>query len=205
MVTTLTDDIDPLVRLVDKIDALVHCVSATGELLFANNGWRNRLGYSTDDLASRRIQDIVTVAQRTRSAQQYTTLFAGGEIGTVHTQLLARDAKVVDVEGSLLRVLLADGTTAALGLFTERRLAANAPFKVPVSKQVTLTTRQLEVLQLFASGHTTKQVAAELDIAVKTVHNHLTTIYRLLEAQSLVQATMIAAQLGLVELAAPLH
>ena len=67
-------------------------------------------------------------------------------------------------------------------------------------REINLTQRQLDVLRLFATGHTTKQVASTLAIAVKTVHNHLTTIYRELDAQSLVQATMIAAQLGIVDL-----
>jgi DNA-binding NarL/FixJ family response regulator len=103
------------------------------------------------------------------------------------------------------RVLVNGAAVGALMMCTEIQPITNPGFTVPVDKRVAMTARQQAVLQLFASGHTTKQVAAELDIAVKTVHNHLTTIYRLLDAQSLVQATMIAAQLGLVELAAPMR
>jgi PAS domain S-box-containing protein len=191
--------------LADNIDALVQCVSPTGEVLFVNRAWKQRFGYSDDDLRTRTVDDLVSPAQRTHLSQMFARLFAGDDLHTVHTQLVARDASVVDLKGSLSRVLVNGTAIAALGLFTENLPAITPGFTVPVGKRVAMTARQQAVLQLFASGHTTKQVAAELDIAVKTVHNHLTTIYRLLDAQSLVQATMIAAQLGLVELAAPMR
>lgn len=203
-----TQQIDPQLsaaEMADTLHALVFCVGPDGEINFANRALCERLGYTADDLKARRILDLMTVTQRPRGQRRLDALAAGTEVGPVHTQLVARDGSVVDVEGSLSRADFAADTTAIVGFFVERPVAAKAPFTVPVGRQITLTARQQAVLQLFASGHTTKQVAAELDIAVKTVHNHLTTIYRLLDAQSLVQATMIAAQLGLVELAAPLR
>lgn len=189
----------------DNIEALVQCVSPSGEMLFVNRSWKNRLGYTDDDLLTCSLNDLVVSGHRARLDQVFERLFAGDDVGTIHTQLTARDSSVVHLKGSMSRVLVNGNVVAALGMFAAYQPATNPGFTVPAGKRVTLTARQQAVLQLFASGHTTKQVAAELDIAVKTVHNHLTTIYRLLDAQSLVQATMIAAQLGLVELAAPLR
>ena len=189
--------------LAENIDAFVQCASPSGELLFVNRAWRARLGYTADDLQTRRVRDIVSVSHRARSAHQFETLFAGGDVGAMTSQLVARDGTVVDVEGSLTRVVVDGSTIASLAILIERPASPEPPFTVPVGRQIVLTERQRAVLQLFASGHTTKQVAARLDIAVKTVHNHLTAIYRVLDAQSLVQATMIAAHLGIVELAGP--
>ncbi len=191
--------------LAENIDAFVQCASPSGELLFVNRAWRARLGYTADDLQTRRVRDIVSISHRARSARQFETLFAGGDVGAMTSQLVARDGTVVDVEGSLTRVVVDGSTIASLAILIERPASPEPPFSVPVGRQIVLTERQRAVLQLFASGHTTKQVAARLDIAVKTVHNHLTTIYRVLDAQSLVQATMIAAHLGIVELAGPHH
>lgn len=203
-----TQQIDPKIsaaELADHVHALVFCIGRDGDINFANRAACARLGVSAEELRGRRILDLVTPAQRPRTERRLRAVFDSEDAGPVHTQLVTRDGSVVDVEGSLSRAEFDSDPLAAIGFFVERPVVAKAPFTVPVGRQITLTARQQAVLQLFASGHTTKQVAAELDIAVKTVHNHLTTIYRLLDAQSLVQATMIAAQLGLVELAAPMH
>jgi PAS domain S-box-containing protein len=191
--------------LADNIEALVQCVSPSGEMLFVNRSWKKRLGYSDDDLRTRSLDDLVSPGHLARMSRVLERLFAGEEVGTIHTQLVARDSSVVDLKGSMSRVLVNGNAIAGLAMFAECPPITNPGFRLPDGKRITMTARQQAVLQLFASGHTTKQVAAELDIAVKTVHNHLTTIYRLLDAQSLVQATMIAAQLGLVELAAPMR
>ena len=53
-----------------------------------------------------------------------------------------------------------------------------------------LSDRQVEILQKIANGYGTKQVARELGITQKTVHNHLNAIYRRLDTQSLTQAVL---------------
>ena len=63
-----------------------------------------------------------------------------------------------------------------------------------------LSDRQTEILQAIAKGATTKQVARELGITQKTVHNHLNAIYRRLDTQSLTHAVLSAVRLGIIEL-----
>jgi len=63
-----------------------------------------------------------------------------------------------------------------------------------------LSDRQVEILQAIADGSTTKQVARDLGIAQKTVHNHLNAIYRRLDTQSLTHAVLSAVRLGIIEL-----
>jgi DNA-binding NarL/FixJ family response regulator len=58
----------------------------------------------------------------------------------------------------------------------------------------------VEILQRIADGLTTKQVARELGITQKTVHNHLNAIYRRLDAQNLTHAILSAVRLGIIEL-----
>lgn len=64
-----------------------------------------------------------------------------------------------------------------------------------------LSDRQTEILQMIADGLTTKQVARELGITQKTVHNHLNAIYRRLDTQSLTHAVLSAVRLGIIDLA----
>lgn len=63
-----------------------------------------------------------------------------------------------------------------------------------------LSSRQVEILQMIADGLSTKQVARELDITQKTVHNHLNTIYRRLDTQSLTHAVLSAVRRGIIQL-----
>ncbi len=63
-----------------------------------------------------------------------------------------------------------------------------------------LSDRQIEILQRIADGHSTKQVARELGITQKTVHNHLNAIYRRLDTQSLTHAVLSAVRLGIINL-----
>ncbi len=66
--------------------------------------------------------------------------------------------------------------------------------------QPLLSERQIEILQAIADGSTTKQVARQLGITQKTVHNHLNAIYRKLDTQSLTHAVLSAVRLGIIEL-----
>lgn len=63
-----------------------------------------------------------------------------------------------------------------------------------------LSSRQVEILQMIADGLSTKQVARELEITQKTVHNHLNTIYRRLDTQSLTHAVLSAVRRGIIQL-----
>ncbi len=63
-----------------------------------------------------------------------------------------------------------------------------------------LSARQVEILQKIANGLGTKQVARDLGITQKTVHNHLNGIYRKLDTQSLTHAVLSAVRLGIIDL-----
>lgn len=63
-----------------------------------------------------------------------------------------------------------------------------------------LSERQVEILQKIANGSGTKQVARDLGITQKTVHNHLNAVYRRLDTQSLTHAVLSAVRLGIIQL-----
>ncbi len=63
-----------------------------------------------------------------------------------------------------------------------------------------LTPREREVLQAIAEGHSTKDAARILFISVKTVKNHLASIYEKLDARDRTQAVLGAARLGIIKL-----
>jgi len=63
-----------------------------------------------------------------------------------------------------------------------------------------LSAREEEVLQQVADGLSLPEVAAELFISIKTVKNHLASIYQKLDARDRTQAVLRAVRMGIVRL-----
>ena len=63
-----------------------------------------------------------------------------------------------------------------------------------------ISTREEEVLQLIADGLTLPEVATKLYISVKTVKNHLASIYAKLDARDRTQAVLRAVRMGIIRL-----
>jgi DNA-binding CsgD family transcriptional regulator len=61
-----------------------------------------------------------------------------------------------------------------------------------------LSERELEVLQLLATGRSNREIATELYVATGTVKAHLNNIFRKLEARSRLEAVTRARDLGLL-------
>ena len=77
-----------------------------------------------------------------------------------------------------------------------------------VAKSLTrtpLTMRESEILRLIASGMSNKLIASELNIALGTVKAHAKSVLDKLGARSRTQATVMAAQRGLLGPHSPLR
>jgi DNA-binding NarL/FixJ family response regulator len=60
-----------------------------------------------------------------------------------------------------------------------------------------LTAREREVLDLLAAGHSNHQIAQRLGLSVKTVANHLSAIFAMLQVADRTQAILRARDAGL--------
>lgn len=65
-----------------------------------------------------------------------------------------------------------------------------------------ITKREEEVLQLIAEGLSTVEVATRLFISVKTVKNHLASVYQKLDSRDRTQAVVRAVKMGIIRLEA---
>jgi two-component system, NarL family, response regulator DegU len=63
-----------------------------------------------------------------------------------------------------------------------------------------LSSREAEVLQMFADGCSTVEVGQRLYISAKTVKNHLASIYEKLDARDRTQAVLSAVRIGIIHL-----
>lgn len=66
--------------------------------------------------------------------------------------------------------------------------------------QPIISEREEEVLQLIADGLSPVEVAGRLYISVKTVKNHLTSIYQKLDSRDRTQAVVRAVRMGIIRL-----
>ena len=86
-----------------------------------------------------------------------------------------------------------------------RRLMASLREGGQADPAAELTSRELEVLLLVATGKPNKQIAAELDISERTARTHVSRILRKLNLSSRTQAALWAVREGLVEVDAEQH
>lgn len=110
---------------------------------------------------------------------------------------LSKGTSFADVLDTLRRVMA--GEEVLSPQLAASMLEAAADAEAEQSEEL-LSDRQTEILQMIADGLSTKQVARELGITQKTVHNHLNAIYRRLDTQSLTHAVLSAVRLGIIDL-----
>ncbi len=110
--------------------------------------------------------------------------------------------------------LLKDSATQELELAVRTVMRGEIYLSPPVSKQVIgdyvqrvshghkstdeLTHRQREILQLIAEGYSTKEIAHQLDLSVKTVETHRAQLMRRLGIYDIAGLVRCAIRMGLI-------
>jgi DNA-binding NarL/FixJ family response regulator len=107
-----------------------------------------------------------------------------------------------DQVAETLRAVAAGDTDLSADL--ARSLLAELPGPLdpgPMASVATsLSSREVEVLQMFADGCSTVEVGKQLYISAKTVKNHLGSIYEKLDARDRTQAVLTAVRMGIIRL-----
>lgn len=66
--------------------------------------------------------------------------------------------------------------------------------------KVKLSKRQLEVVDLIASGDTSKQAAQKLGVSKRTIDFHLDKVYKKLNVKNRLQAIRVLTNLGVISI-----
>ena len=114
---------------------------------------------------------------------------------------LTKDCELREVVDSVKAVALGE---VLISRDIAQAMLAQFP-EVPVADEVVditgpLTRREKEVLQSVADGRSTTEIGRELFISVKTVKNHLASIYAKLDARDRTQAVISGVRMGIVQL-----
>ena len=116
---------------------------------------------------------------------------AAGAVG-----YLTKDSTVEDVIEAV-RLAARGDTVLSMGLAASMLEAVNAG---PAAEEPVISAREVEVLQLIAEGASPTEVADKLFISVKTVKNHLSSIYQKLDARDRTQAVLKGVRMGIIRL-----
>ncbi|CAN5696069.1 hypothetical protein BH23GEM11_BH23GEM11_10010 [soil metagenome] len=90
-------------RLADFLEHahdLIHSADPEGRILYVNEAWKRRLGYTDDEVASLRIRDIVHPDNHEEFDEATRKIFAGTPVSGIVLTFMARDGSPVLVSGS---------------------------------------------------------------------------------------------------------
>ncbi|MGW9074225.1 response regulator [Streptomyces yangpuensis] len=152
---------------------------------------------ATEELA-RTLPDVRVLALSTFDMDEYVVAaLRAGAYG-----FLPKDVSPEEL-GAAVRIVHAGEAAVAPRLLT-RLLSAHVRTPAPVRPAAAavpsgMTPREREIWQLLATGLDNAEIAAELDISVSTVKNHITGIFGKLGVRDRAQAVIAAYESGLVE------
>lgn len=111
---------------------------------------------------------------------------------------LVKDCSTEDVVAAVNMASCGDGALSpelAASMLAEVQRGGGDP-----AEESVISPREEEVLQLVADGLSLPEVAGTLFISVKTVKNHLGSIYQKLDARDRTQAVLRAVRMGIIRL-----
>jgi len=111
---------------------------------------------------------------------------------------ILKDAEPAAIASSIMAVL--SGERVMAGAVANRVLDMLTGASTPKEFYDGLTSRELEILKLMATGQANEQIAFNLKISEKTVRNHISHIYEKLQIYDRAQAVLYAVRKALVEL-----
>ena len=123
------------------------------------------------------------------------------------TGIVVRDAFAMGACGFIEKTASFQDFTTALTAAAEGRAYLGPAVSVAISQIVrnpgfdnsSLTAREREILRLVAEGLSSKMIAAQLGISIRTVHSHRSSLIRKTGLHSIAELTIYACEQGLVE------
>lgn len=169
----------------DADDALHRSVDSDAVLVLVSPGPEDW------DTARRAARPVVLVSESHLGADERLAAVLRGADAVVHT-----DASPVELAEAVAAVRRGE---TILDPLSARRLAAAARTgAVVATSELRLTPRELSILESVERGESVKQTARSLGIAMKTVENLQSRMFRKLGARNRAHAVTIAHRLGLL-------
>jgi PAS domain S-box-containing protein len=190
--------LDAELRIEDVNDRAAGLLGAGGQDLLGHR-WFDALDMVGDDGqedAQVRPPDLTDPAWQEVSQEQVHRVRRGdGQCVAVRCRWTPLDGGSGGVHGYVLTMRdVAGARTASVATPEQRTLARRA---------AGLTPREHEVLELLADGRDAVEIARRLDLSLHSVRGHIKSLLRKLRVHSQLQAVVVAARLGIVDVFPP--
>ena len=113
---------------------------------------------------------------------------------------LVKDSTMTEIVESVMRVARGELVVPPSVSIAGRGGGDDARAPIPPASTPLVSKREEEVLRLIATGASIPEAADQLFISVKTVKNHLSSIYGKLDSHDRAQAVLKAMRMGLIQL-----
>jgi len=110
--------------LFENANDLIQCVMPDGHFLYVNKAWREMLGYSKKEVANLTLWDIIHPDSIPHCREVFQKVISGETVKNVEAVFVAKDGKLVTVEGNANSWAKGGGVVATRGIFrdiTERK------------------------------------------------------------------------------------
>ena len=185
-------DLDLLNRLV--VPASLH--DAKGRFVHVNAAAERASGHSNAWWAGRHFTEPLPPEARENVAEQFRRAVESGEPTDFETVFIDASGRLRGVRAQHLPLRSADAIIGVVILAFEARPPLSEPSGPEFAPR--LTPRQLEILDLIASGTSTSEIADKLTLSTETVRNHARTLLNALGAHTRLEAIVVARRLGLL-------
>lgn len=134
---------------------------------------------------------VILLSMHTAAEYVWQALRAGA------SGYILKDASVAELERAIHAVMR--GETALSAAVTQSASADTVAYGTPQAQEPTyLTPRQREVLQLIATGNTTKEIAQKLNLSIKTVETFRLQVMKRLNIHDIAGLVRYAVRTGLL-------
>lgn len=178
-----------LETLLEAFGVPLYLVNASGAIL-----WQNRASIAlTGDLRGASFRAVVAPEYRSKAQRRFSRHeFTDDGLTNLDVVILGSDGARKRVRASSQPIKI-DGKLVGIFGAVLSAVAVEHPARGPC-----LTARQHEVLRLLAAGRSTREVAAELGVAVETARNHIRRLMGNLDSHSRVEAIARGREAGLI-------
>jgi PAS domain S-box-containing protein len=193
---TSSAELESFVAMVDALTVPASLHTPEGRFVCMNAGAEQAAGVSNAHMLGGHYLDLVSPEDRARVEEQFRRAVELGEPTDFGTTFIDSDGNHRWARAQHLPLKTGNRVIGVL-ILAWQTIAPGAP---GLRREGLLTRRQLEVLQLVASGRSTAEIAAELHLAPQTVRNHVRDMLAQLGAHNRVEAVANAHHAGLLAL-----
>jgi PAS domain S-box-containing protein len=103
--------------LFENASDLIQSCNASGKFVYVNTAWREALGYSEEEVATLSLWDVIFPAHVAQCKKTLDRVLSGETINNIETAFVAKDGKIINVEGNVNPVRKQDKVIANRAIF----------------------------------------------------------------------------------------